>query len=392
MIWPQVYVECSYGLSMQSWAHHYRTDKSPERDGAASKRAASKSRSRSRRKSCSRRRSRSKRSKSRGKRPGSWKRWWRHGDTSLIKLSRLFCLPKLAWSPSSYRRSRSRRRRRSSSKSRDKKRSSRWGAGLALTWLWGFLILGGLESGGAKLQTSFHLRGMMQVRHKAARTEASGAWHRSVATSLTVGTGQNWYWATCFFFFSACIHYTQNASTQVKIVPITVSLGRCCVWSWRYWGCRRTNANRSEGLQMMKLCREYTWRLMLHVKSESWWCAVGTILPVREKVEEKEGKVATKGGTSRSPRPCVWSTNSIACWASPFCFGRPWLEFCGTPPKAWASKYVPMAFASCRTAGTARLRVGDSKDHVWSTVQQWYTLNLFPFHRHWDCENHMTAY
>lgn len=151
MIWPQVYVECSPGLSMQSWAHHYRTDKSPERDGAASKRAASKSRSRSRRKSRSRRRSRSKQSKSRGKRPGSWKRWWRffffsgHGDTSLIKLSRLFCLPKLAWSPSSHRRSRSRRRRRSSSKSRDKKRSSRSGAGLALTWLWGFWILGGLE-------------------------------------------------------------------------------------------------------------------------------------------------------------------------------------------------------------------------------------------------------
>ena len=95
-------VEYSHGFSM-----HLRTDKSPERDGAASKRAASKSRSRSRRKSRSRRRSRSKRSKSRGRRPGSWKRWLRHflsehGDTSLINLPRLFCLPKLvfvcAWS------------------------------------------------------------------------------------------------------------------------------------------------------------------------------------------------------------------------------------------------------------------------------------------------------
>jgi len=68
----------------------------------------------------------------------------------------------------------------------------------------------------------------------------------------------------------------------------------------------------------------------------------------REKVEEKEGKVATKGETSRSPRP--------------------WLEFCGTPPKAGASKYVPMAFASCRISWRFRTSA--------LSVQRWKMFRL----------------
>lgn len=101
-------------------------------------------------------------------------------------------------------------------------------------------------------------------RHDAG--SAQSGQDRSVRglTSIRSNFSHSWYRAKLvlgyifFFFRMYTLHYTPNASTQVKIVPITVSLGRCCVWSWRYWGCRRTNANRSEGLQMMKLCREYT--------------------------------------------------------------------------------------------------------------------------------------